>query len=115
MQSILTALFIALVVFIILLFASFCYSFINNLKLIIYLKHNKYSTWQSITTIVETGSGGANPIKILKYIYSNHDDKDDVILKLKNNIKTGLKYSFFIFIALLVELSLFAYFEGREP
>lgn len=110
MQTMLLPLFIAIIIFIVLLFGFFGYSFVNNIKLIKHLKDNKYSTWQDITTIGGMGAGGANPIRIFRYIYGNQDNDDDVVIKLKCNIKTGLKYSFFLLVALLIELCLFAHF-----
>ena len=101
MDNIEKALSISIVLMLIMLFSSFFYAFFNNMRLYFYLMKQKYNKWVTITTISGFGPGCSNPFRWFDYLFSDDDNDDAKILKYKNNVKIGLKYSLFVKVKLL--------------
>ena len=104
-MNLIKAIFVSLLFFIVATIFFFSSAFIHNSKLYFYLKKKNHSRWCELTTIGSFSPGGSNPFKWLPYIYNEVDNRDKVIKRYKDNVKIGLKYSFFFFLALLVNIA----------
>lgn len=99
------AIFVSLLFFIVAIIFFFSNAFIHNIKLYSYLKKENYSRWCELTTIGSFSSGGSNPFKWFPYIYNEVDNSDEVVKRCKDNVKIGLRYSFFFLLALFVNIA----------
>lgn len=88
------------------LIIAFAYAFYNNIRLYYYLKNNNYDRWRNITTIEGFGPGSSNPFRWFKYLFSNDDNNDINVVKYKDGVLVGLKYSLFFFAGMIVNLVL---------
>lgn len=113
MESLIKGLVVSLIFFTAIAFVSFIYSFVNNIRLDFYLKKVKYERWRDLTSIGSFGPGASNPFSWLPYVYSKLDCEDEMILRLKDSIKLGLRYCFFNIIALLVNVALMVVLWSR--
>ena len=60
-----------------------------------YLKKNYYQKWREISSIGSHGPRLSNPLRGIPYLFSNIDESDELLLKLKNSAKRITVYSFF--------------------
>lgn len=86
------------------------YCFVKNEMLYRWLKVYKYERWREITT-AETrfgriGPGIVNTKKHWEYLYSETDNNDENILRLKDSIKIGLRYVGIFLMAFLVTMGI---------
>jgi len=107
MSNIIPILFIILLILFLLLFFGCLLSLIFTIKLRYYLKKNNYLRWHEITTIANV-SGGANPVRLFRYVYSDIDNEDQFIFNNKNKLRKFFNFSIFLFILIL--LLIFVYF-----
>lgn len=113
MDSILKALIGALFLFIFMLATSFIYAFYFNTKLYLHLKSQNYPRWRELTTIGKFGPGNSNPFKWLPYLYSSLDTEDIRVLRLKDNIRIGLRYSLLAMLAIFVTIMILSFLSNR--
>lgn len=83
---------VSVVLIVLFLFGNFFYAFVNNIRLYCYLKKNNYERWRCLTMIGKFGPGTSNPLRWLPYIYGKEDNEDETVLRLKDNIRAGLRY-----------------------
>jgi len=96
---------VAIVVFFIHATISHIIALIETLRLRKHLKVNRYSSWELITKSFAV-VGGSNILPYFKYIYSDMDDDDSSIRKLKNGIRKHIKRSLISIIFIFVLLSI---------
>ena len=95
----------SLILMILMLFSSFGYAWYHNMRLYFYLMKNNHDRWKTLTTI----GPGVNPVRWLKYLFNTEDNHDNNIVKAKDNVKTGLKYSLFVVLGIAVNLLMIIY------
>jgi hypothetical protein len=86
------------------------YSIVIGGLLSSYLKKHRYDRWRSITTIDtflgKFGPGARDSRQISRYVYSDEDDDDEQIKRLKDKIRISLRYVKIFFASSLVTFSL---------
>ena len=105
-------LFFPLLLFGVGVFVFVSYSFFYNIKLLRYLKKEKYFRWEELTSIGKFGPGLNNAFRTLPYIYGELDNQDEKIAKYKGGIRIGNRYLILNLVAFLVSLALFYYFHN---
>lgn len=112
MRSSINMLFISLLLLGAGVFVFTFYSFFYNIKLLAYLRREKYSRWKELTSIGKFGPGLNNAFRTLPYIYSELDNEDEKIAKYKGSIRIGTRYFVLNFIALLTNIVLLYCFKN---
>lgn len=63
-------------------------------KLNRYLKKHNYQKWRELSSIGSYGPGLSNPLRGIRYLFSNSQEKDEALLRLKDSAKIISIYSF---------------------
>ena len=80
---------------------SFIYVIYKDTALGRYLKKNNYKRWRQLTSIGKYGPGMVNPSRGWSYIYSKADNKNEEILRFKDEIKIGVRWLLATIIAIV--------------
>ena len=85
------------------------YSYIYSHKLYSYLKQNNYDRWRELTSVGRYGPGLSNPIRGFKYIYSDQDNENERVLRLKDSIKIGFRHFIIGLLSMLVNFAILVF------
>ncbi|OGX05212.1 MAG: hypothetical protein A3G87_06335 [Omnitrophica bacterium RIFCSPLOWO2_12_FULL_50_11] len=105
MDPLSTVLLVLIISSILFLIGAGLLSTIDALRLRSYLKANYYDRWQYVTTVPPFGAGGGNSPRFFRYVFSNEDNKDEKIVRLKDSIKryfyTAIVFAFTIVVSVV--------------
>lgn len=84
---------------------------INGGKLEYYLMTRKYERWCELRGMPKPMSGGMKPLKWnpfrgVSYLYEDSDENEEEITRYKKRIRSWLKRSLFLFIALCINVAI---------
>ena len=101
MANIIPIIFFVFIILFIIMFSSGFLFLIFTIKIRHHLKKYNHARWHDITYISGI-SGGSNPLRLFKYVYSNIDSEDEIVSSIKKKLRIFFKFDIIIFLLILL-------------
>jgi len=80
------------------------HAFFLSYRLNQYIKKHNYQKWRELTSIGSAGPGLSNPFKWIPWIFTNENNEDENITRLKDKLRIRHRWIFLIIISIFVTI-----------